>query len=449
MTRAALAGGTFVTMLLVFAFAGCDRSADRHVEVAKAVPPSTPAMQGSLASHAGLLYGRITTDDGAVHEGRLRWGRDRAEEALWSNYFNGVKTKNPWVPLVPRTQLPKDRLAVRVFGKEIVIWDRVMNLARPFMARFGDIARIEPRGRDVQVVLKSGTVFHLNRYSADDLADGVRVWDSKGDFVDIAEWGIRTIEFLPTPSPNAAASPLYGTVRTRAGDFTGLVQWNRQACVGADELEGVSADGWRRLRFDTIRSIARRAGDSSLVTLLDGSEIVLSGTSAVGRGNSGTYVDDPRYGRVLISWDAFERVDFSRGTAPAYGDFQPGHPLTGDVVTRSGRRLAGRLVFDLDESETTETLDAPSQGVDYTIPFSLIASIVPGGPGERGTQEASVNLLSGEVLPLERDGDLGQWNAGLLIFVEGRERPEHVSWADVARIDFDRMPERRATGSIR
>jgi hypothetical protein len=27
----------------------------------------------------------------------------------------------------------------------------------------------------------------------------------------------------------------------------------------------------------------------------------------------------------------------------------------------------------LDESETTETLDAPSQGVDYTIPFGLIA----------------------------------------------------------------------------
>jgi len=37
-----------------------------------------------------------------------------------------------------------------------------------------------------------------------------------------------------------------------------------------------------------------------------------------------------------------------------------GRPLTGKVITRSGRRLAGRLVYDLDESETTETLDAPS-----------------------------------------------------------------------------------------
>lgn len=426
-------------MVVGLALVACDGPANRDVDVATAVPPSTESTQGGLVSQDGLLYGRITTDDGAVHEGRLRWGGD--EEALWSNYFNGVKKGNPWVALAPREQLPKERLALRAFGKEIVGWDQVMNLGRPFMARFGDIARIEPRGRDLQVILKSGTLFHLARYGADDLADGVRVWDDKGGFVDIGEWKIRTIEFLSAPRPNAAASPIHGTVRTRAGDFTGLVQWDRRACLGADELIGNSIAGSRSLRFDTIRSIARRAGDSSLVTLRDGSEIVLSSTGATGRENSGIYVDDQRYGRVLISWDAFERVDFSpRGTGPAYGDFQPGRPLMGDVVTRSGRRLAGRIVFDLDESETTETLDAPLQGVDYTISFSLIASIVP---GDRGDQQASVTLLSGEVLPLQRAGDLGEWNAGLLIFLEDRERPEFVPWAEVERIDFNRRSQPR------
>lgn len=83
----------------------------------------------------------------------------------------------------------------------------------------------------------------------------------------------------------------------------------------------------------------------------------------------GIYVDDPRYGRVLVSWGAFERIDFSAGgSGPAYNDFAWGRPLTASVTTRGGRRLTGRLVYDLDESETTETLDAPSQGVDYTIP---------------------------------------------------------------------------------
>ena len=71
--------------------------------------------------------------------------------------------------------------------------------------------------------------------------------------------------------------------------------------------------------------------------LVDGREIVLSGTREAGHGNLGIYVDDRRYGRVLISWDAFERLDFSpSGSGPAYGDFPPGHPLTGSVTTRAG-----------------------------------------------------------------------------------------------------------------
>jgi hypothetical protein len=35
-------------------------------------------------------------------------------------------------------------------------------------------------------------------------------------------------------------------------------------------------------------------------------------------------------------------------------------------------------------------------------------------------------------------GDLGAGNAGILIFVGGRERPEYVPWADVERVDLDR-----------
>jgi hypothetical protein len=168
---------------------------------------------------------------------------------------------------------------------------------------------------------------------------------------------------------------------------------------------------------------------------------LLSGTREVGQGNRGVYVDDPRYGRVLVSWGAFERIDFSPGgTGPAYGDFSPGRPLTGSVITRSGRRLAGRLVYDLDESETTETLDAPSQGVDYTIPFALIASIAVPGLDGPDSQRGRVTLRSGEELQLELTGDLGEWNGGMLVFSPGGSRPEYVPWSDVEQIDFDGPP---------
>jgi hypothetical protein len=367
-------------------------------------------------------------DDGTVYEGRLRFGGD--EEALWSHYFNGRKDGNPWADLAPAEELPKERL---------LLWDRTIDLSRPFMARLGDITRIDARGRDYRVTLKSGSVFDLARFEADDLADGLRVWDGAHGVVDLGEWRIRSIEFMPAPGPGALPVALHGTVRTRQGDFTGLVQWDREQALVSDELIGESQDGRARVRFDVIRSIARRSGGGSLVTLVGGREIVLSGTGeAGGEAHRGIYVDDPRYGRVLVSWDAFERVDFTPGaTGPDYDDFAAGRLLTGSVTTRSGRRIAGRLVYDLDETETTETLDAPRQGVDYTIPFGHIASIMlPDPEGPEGLDLVVVTLRSGEELELERAGDLGGWHGGILIFVEGGERPEYVPWTEVARVEL-------------
>jgi hypothetical protein len=74
------------------------------------------------------------------------------------------------------------------------------------------------------------------------------------------------------------------------------------------------------------------------------------------------------------------------------------------------------------------------------IPFGLIASIVPPGREERGAQRARVTLHSGEELQLERTGDLREGNAGMLIFVDSRQRPEYVPWIDVEQVDFNRPP---------
>jgi hypothetical protein len=455
MKRATIAGGALVTALALLGLALAYRGRE---EDARPAAPTPPAIASSLPlagaqrhppaavethppakTHQGFLYGRITALRGASYEGRLRWGR--GQEAFWGDYFNGAKDENPWVAHLPIERLPKERPPFEIFGIEL--GDRKSEaLARLFMARFGDLARIEARGRDVRVTLKSGTVFDLDRFEASDFDDGVRVWDARHGVVDLDSLQIRSIELLPTaPSLRGAPYRLHGTVRTRRGDFTGFIQWDRAEGVGPDELDGRSADGALSLRFDTIRSIARRSPDSGLVTLLDGREIVLSGSRRGGLSERGIYVDDRRFGRVLVSWSAFERVDFSPGgSGPAYGDFPPGRPLTGSVTTRAGRRLAGRLVYDLDESETTETLDAPSQGVDYTIPFGLVASIVPAGGQEGGAEGTRVILHDGEELRLEPTGDLGERNGGLLIFVDGHERAEHVPWTDVGRVDFDRPP---------
>ena len=441
MTKATIAGGVIAAALLVLAFALFVRHRDLERLGVPAEPtpaevePSAPSVAAGEV-HPGFLYGRVTTLGGSTWEGRLRWGGD--QEAFWGDYFNGRKDANPWVVHVPPERLPEERRGFSVFGIEFGGRKRDADFVRLFMARFGDISRIEARGGDVRVTLKSGAVYDLDRLEASDFDDGVRVWDERRGEVTLDSTRIRSIELLPAGPSRAAPSRLYGTVRTRHEEFNGFVQWNREDCVGTDELEGRTDAGEQRFRFDTIRSIARRSPEGYLVTLLDGREVALSGTSEAGDGNRGTYVDDPRYGRVLVSWDAFERLDFTPGgSGPGYGDFPPGRPLAGSVTTLDGRRLAGRLVYDLDESEITETLDAPAQGVDYTIPFGLVASIAPAQSDEGGTARARVTLHDGEELKLERKGDLGERNAGVLVFAEGRPSPEYVPWADVERIDFE------------
>jgi hypothetical protein len=430
MKRATIVRSAFTAALVLLALAAARRVFQQYAQPAAEAPRALAPPATAAGVRQSFLYGRITTASGAIYEGRLRWGGD--QEALWGNYFNGAKRENPWAAYVAPERLPKESRPVKIFGLVIADREWPIDLGRLFMARFGDIARIETRARDVRVTLKSGTEFVLDRFEASDFDDGVRVWDDKRGVVDLDSLLIRSIELLPTPRSDTGSGPLYGTVRTRQGDFTGLVQWDREQCLGADELRGHAAEGEIRLRFDAIRSIAPSSRDSFLVMLLDGREILLNEEREAG-GSRGIYVDDPRYGRVLVSWRAFEGVEFGPGGGPAYGEFPPGSPLRGAVTMRTGRRLAGRLVYDLDESEVTETLDASFAGVTYTIPFGLIASITIPGTGERAT----VTLRGGEKLRLERTGDLGEKNGGMLIFAAGQQRPEYVPWNGVQRIDLD------------
>jgi len=434
-TGITLARGGVVTGLVLVAAALVVRYQGPQSAAAPALTSSTPAPAARATDvHADLLYGRVTAIDGTSFEGRLRWGRD--QEAFWSDYFNGAKAGNPWSAYAA---VHEEHNPVEIFGFTIRGRDHGSSLRRLFMARFGDIAHIDAHFRDVQVRLKSGTVVALDRFAAGDIDDGVRVWDITRGIVDLDTRQIRSIDFLATPS-SVTTDRLHGTVRTRDGEFTGLIQWDQQGSIGADELRGRTDGREMSLRYDSIRSIARSSRDTALVTLLDGREMVLSGDRGVGHNNRGIYVDDGRYGRVLISWDAFARVDFTaNGIGPGYQHYSPGHALAGSVSTRDGRRLTGRLVYDFDESETTETLDAAIAGVDYNIPFSLIRSVVRDSGGHGGLH-ATVLLHGGEALDLERTGDLGDRNAGVLIFIDGHARPENVPWTDVTRIDFANSP---------
>jgi hypothetical protein len=395
---------------------------------------ATPASAASEDA-AGFLYGKVTLSSGKVYEGRLRWDD---EEAAWGDLFHSAKRDNEWVDLAPRRERER-RKTIRVFGVDVSVRSDDWSHGRQFVIRFGDIESIEPRSGDRATVrLKSGTEVEVDGGS-NDIGAEIVVWDpSFGDTK--LDWDrIDRIEFLPVPKGyRADDTRLHGTVRTREGDFTGFVQWDQQECLGSDKLDGEDRDGDVSLRMGTLRAIERRSSSSSRVILRDGREMVLDGTNDVDDSNRGIYVEDPRFGRVLISWDVFERVDFTdAGSGPGYDSFPPGQPLRGTVTDIDGRKLSGRIVYDLDESETTELLDGERRDIDYSIPFALVAAIEP-----RDADASRVTLRGGEQLVLEGTADVSEDNAGVLVFESGRERPTYVRWSDVERIDFDHGPVR-------
>jgi len=382
------------------------------------------------AAADGFIYGTVKTVNGTSYEGFLRWGD---EEAFWGDLFNSTKENDEYAREVPRRERQRRR-PIEVFGIKIgVRWDDV-DPSRVFVARFGDIARIKVRGSDdADVTMKTGTTFEVSGGSNDVDAE-ITVYDKGVGEVRLPWRKIDTIDFSPAP---ADATPygerLWGRVSAARASFEGYIQWDSQECLSTDILDGDSDDGRLKIEMGQIAAIERRSRRSSTVQLTDGRSLVLSGTNDVDSSIRGILVEDPRYGRVEVSWDGFERVEFGKApsSGPGYNSFAPLGRLHGTVTADDGRELTGRIVFDIDEAEGWEILHGSADDVEYLIPFALVSQVEP-----RHRDESRVTLLSGETLRLEDSQDVGENNAGVLVFGSGDGEPEYVPWDEVRRIVF-------------
>lgn len=386
-------------------------------------------------NHSHYIYGTINTDDGESYTGQIRWGK---EEAFWYDYFNSTKLENDNLIHLSRQELKdldrKDSwVSTSWFG-----WTRrhsynYNNHTHSFKCQFGDIKSIEPqRGSRVKVELKNGETIRLSGGS-NDIGVIVRIHDSELGMVKIDWDNISDITFSSAPAnlESAYGGPLYGTVETTSGDFTGYIQWDHDERMADDELNGDTKGGELDIPFGKILKIEKNYRGSE-VTMQSGRTFNLHGTNDVDDDNRGIIVNILGMGRVDIPWDEFLEVTFEHESSNQanWPDNSNSQQLNGTVTTLDGSNYSGDMIFDLDEYYDMEILDGKNDGIEYFFPFRYIRSIKP--KNDRATY---VTLQNGEKILLEDSVDVTEDNDGVLVKNDGEDY-KYIPWSEVEEIKF-------------
>jgi hypothetical protein len=377
----------------------------------------------------GFIHGSVHLRGGKVYAGPLRWD---TEEAFWDDLFNATKTELR--ELERHGGDRRRRKTIKVFGVTVGYAWHSEEGSRQFVARFGDLRQLRVASGDkVEVTTRDGVAHRLGGGS-NDVGAAIVVEDRELGQVKLDWQRIERVDFGPAPAgTRPPGSRLHGKVAVRGGTFEGYIQWDSQECLDLDRLDGESEDGEMSIEFGRIRAIEKHDDSGAWVELKDGRRLLLEGTNDVNDSIRGILVEDQRFGRVKLSWAAFERAQFSDAgpSGRAYGEFPEPRPLHGALTDQKGVRHAGRIVFDLDERASWEMLNGSRDGVEYDIPFALIRAIEP----QRG-EASRVILRSGAELVLGDSQDVSESNAGVLV-LGARDSETYVPWTEVRRIDFD------------
>ncbi len=392
------------------------------------------------ADHSNRLYGRVTTEDGDVYEGFIRWDKN---EASWSDILSASKEMPERFARdaeeYGREGGRERTRSFEIFGLRIEYdadRDRFPSSATSGI-RFGHISTLEVLGGDRAIaILKSGD--EVEFAGGGDLGGsvrGVEVEDPRRGSVELDWDEIRTVDFMSgrwDAEPRSGAR-LYGTLVTRRGErFTGYVAWDVDEVFGSDILDGEERGRDREIPFRNIAAIERYGSSGARVYLKTGEDLVLRDSNDVDDSNRGIVVSVPAFGEVRVDWDAFERLDFEPSPPDlSFDRFDGGRRLRGTVFTRAGEAIEGEIRWDNDEEYSWEILDGElDRDVEMDIEFSAIATI------ERVSyRSARVVLHDGRAFELSGSNDVDEDNKGVFVRDDdGRVRV--VYWDELDRVEF-------------
>lgn len=393
-------------------------------------------------SNVGFIYGKVTTFLGETYTGQIRWGK---EEAFWTDRFNAAKVYNDNIDYLSDEeimQLKKEKKGLYGNNKDYMDSHKLRNdkseytFIHQFACQFGEIKKINLISwQKAQLEMKDGTrvTVSSNNDTFNDMNSQITIFDNNNGKTELGWIEIDNIEFIQTPRifKSNIGEPLYGTVYTTQGQFTGFIQWDKDERVTTDELNGETEKGKFRADFKDIKSIQiHRSG--SWVTMKDGLRHYVFGTNDVNSENRGITVTNYEIGRMTIDWTEFEKVEFGRTQeVKAYQKFAMPKKIRGKVTTKDGKSVIGVIVFDLDEAYDFEMLNGESDKVTFEIPFRNIKKITP-----KDERNSKVELKNKKEIHLQDSQDVTFRNEGLLVFDQQNAQPVYISWREVEEVVF-------------
>ncbi|MEJ2540878.1 MAG: hypothetical protein P8188_13055 [Gemmatimonadota bacterium] len=391
---------------------------------------------------ADRIWAQVETVAGDVYEGFLRWDRN---EGSWADVLNASRRipedhRRMWSEAQGRDREDRER-SIEFLGFTLS-WeedDPEFEESAQSGVRFGHIDHLRVLDDDrAEVVLRSGEVVEFEGGGTDlgsDLRELLVEMPGQGT-VELSWDELREVRFGAAPvGSRPDAQRLYGTVQDRWGNrFTGAVSWDTDEILDSDVLDGEEDGRDREIPFRDIAAI-ERDWDGARVTLVDGREVLLTGSNDVGRGHRGVQVSDPALGMVEVEWDEFESVRFHAPDVSASRDsFTGGHRLRGTVTTRGGDRFTGWIRWDADESRSWEFLDGSWRDVVYDIEFGAIDRIA-----RASSRSARVTLRDGREFELEDSNDVDRDNKGIFVDVSGDSGEEEGEWVRIGWDEFEEI----------
>jgi hypothetical protein len=392
------------------------------------------------ADDSGRIYGEITTVEGDVFEGFIRWDKN---EGNWVDILDATKE------LPKRSTYKNARRKYRDRETTIEIFGITIGKSRSSSSdwwssaqsgiRFGHIKALEVVDDDaVLLTLKSGQEIEMSG-GGTDIGSGIReiiIEDRHEGEIELDWDDLESIAFMPAPSGTESnfGERLYGTLTTRRGDeYTGYVCWDVDELFPTDILDGEEKSRSRKIKFGKIISIERYSSSSAKVTLTNGDQIVLRGTNDVDNDNRGIVISDPSFGQVTVKWDEFDRLDFKKAPLQVqYKEFDGGRRLTGTVYTEDGESYTGTVRWDNDEEYTWEILNGDYRDVEFDIEFGLIKSIE-----KRSRSSSIVTVRDDRSFRLSGSNDVNDENKGIFVILPDGDEVE-IEWEDFDRVEFSK-----------